>query len=296
MLINEVCKECALTKKAVEYYIGQGLIAPAVQENGYRDFSEEDVYRLKKISVLRSLGLSVADIRSVLSGRDTAALQELYHKRRLQMTALQEKQELIRELAEKQDWEHIQNRLLQLQKKQTVLERLTASFPGYYGRFLCLHFAPYLKEPVLSQKQQEAFDTIISFLDRVDFDISDDLKKYLDELIAGLNEEMIQEISVGVNTDIREMGNYMTEKQEEIERYFAYKQSEEYKKTPAYRLETELRRFNSTSGYNDIFIPAMCQLSESYRRYQETLRKADEELMQRYPDLEEYFSEREENG
>lgn len=296
MLINEVCKECALTKKAVEYYIGQGLIAPAVQENGYRDFSEEDVYRLKKISVLRSLGLSVADIRSVLPGRDTAALQELYHKRRLQMTALQEKQELIRELAEKQDWEHIQNRLLQLQKKQTVLERLTASFPGYYGRFLCLHFAPYLKEPVLSQKHQEAFDTIISFLDRVDFDISDDLKKYLDELIAGLNEEMIQEISVGVNTDIREMGNYMTEKQEEIERYFAYKQSEEYKKTPAYRLETELRRFNSTSGYNDIFIPAMCQLSESYRKYQETLRKADEELMQRYPDLEEYFSEREENG
>lgn len=296
MLINEVCKECALTKKAVEYYIGQGLIAPAVQENGYRDFSEEDVYRLKKISVLRSLGLSVADIRSVLSGRDTAALQELYHKRRLQMTALQEKQELIRELAEKQDWEHIQNRLLQLQKKQTVLERLTASFPGYYGRFLCLHFAPYLKEPVLSQKQQEAFDTIISFLDRVDFDISDDLKKYLDELIAGLNEEMIQEISAGVNTDIREMGNYMTDKQEEIERYFAYKQSEEYKKTPAYRLETELRRFNSTSGYNDIFIPAMCQLSESYRKYQEALRKADEELMQRYPDLEEYFSEREENG
>lgn len=296
MLINEVCKECALTKKAVEYYIGQGLIAPAVQENGYRDFSEEDVYRLKKISVLRSLGLSVADIRNVLSGRDTAALQELYHKRRLQMTALQEKQELIRELAEKQDWEHIQNRLLQLQKKQTVLERLTDSFPGYYGRFLCLHFAPYLKEPVLSQKQQEAFDTIISFLDRVDFDISDDLKKYLDELIVGLNEEMIQGISAGVNTAIREMGNYMTEKQEEIERYFAYKQSEEYKATPAYRLETELRRFNSTSGYNDIFIPAMCQLSESYRKYQEALRKADEELMQRYPDLEEYFSEREENG
>lgn len=48
MLINAVCKECSVTKKAVEYYIEQGLVSPTVQENGYRDFSEEDIRRLKK--------------------------------------------------------------------------------------------------------------------------------------------------------------------------------------------------------------------------------------------------------
>ena len=36
MLINEVCKECNLTKKAVEYYTEQGLIQPRIKENGYR--------------------------------------------------------------------------------------------------------------------------------------------------------------------------------------------------------------------------------------------------------------------
>ena len=36
MLINEVCKKCSLTKKAIEYYIEQGLVIPAIQENGYR--------------------------------------------------------------------------------------------------------------------------------------------------------------------------------------------------------------------------------------------------------------------
>lgn len=285
MLINEVCKECALTKKAVEYYIGQGLIVPAVQENGYRDFSDEDVQRLKKISVLRSLGVSVTDIRSVLSGGDTAALQELYHKRTLQITVLQEKQELIRELAEKQDWEQIQGRLQQLQKEQTILERLMNSFPGYYGKFLCLHFAPYLKEPVFTREQQKAFDTITSFLDGVDFDISDDLKKYLDETL-NLNEEILQDMSAGVNTAVFEMDNYIADHQKEIESYLAYKKSEEYKVTPAYRLETELRRFNSASGYDDVFIPAMCRLSETYRRYQEALRKANEKFLQRYPELE----------
>ena len=31
MLINEVCKECNLTKKAVEYYTEQGLIQPRIR-------------------------------------------------------------------------------------------------------------------------------------------------------------------------------------------------------------------------------------------------------------------------
>lgn len=285
MLINEVCKECALTKKAVEYYIGQGLVVPAVQENGYRNFSEEDVRRLKKISVLRNLGLSVTDIRNVLSDRDIAALNEIYHKRTLQMTVLQEKQKLIGELAAKQDWEQIQDRLQQLQKEQTILERLMNSFPGSYGEFLCLHFAPYLKEPVLTQEQQKAFDTIITFLDGVEFDISDDLKKYLDEMM-NLNEEIIKEMSAGVSAAIYEMENYIADKQEEIESYMAYKQSQEYKKTPAYQVESALRQFNSTSGYNDIFIPAMCRLSETYRKYHEALLRADEILVQKYPGLE----------
>ena len=56
MLINEVCKECNLTKKAVEYYTEQGLIQPRITENGYRQFSETDALKLKRIAVLRGLG------------------------------------------------------------------------------------------------------------------------------------------------------------------------------------------------------------------------------------------------
>ena len=51
MLIHEVCKKCNLTKKAIEYYGEQGLISPAVNENGYRQFSDDDVEKLKKIAV-----------------------------------------------------------------------------------------------------------------------------------------------------------------------------------------------------------------------------------------------------
>ena len=66
MLINEVCKECNLTKKAVEYYTEQGLIQPRIKENGYRQFSETDALKLKRIAVLRGLGFSVPEIRTIL--------------------------------------------------------------------------------------------------------------------------------------------------------------------------------------------------------------------------------------
>ena len=293
MLIHAVCKECSVTKKAVEYYIEQGLVFPIVQKNGYRDFSEEDVRRLKKISILRNLGLSVADIQHVLSGGTaTSALNEIYHKRTLQMTVLKEKQKLIQELVTTHDWVQIQERLCKLQKKQTILERFMNAFPGYYGKFLCLHFAPYLNEPVLTDRQQEAYEAIISFLDKVDFDIPADLRKYLDEITLTLDESFMENVAHSTSAAIHETENYIADNNEKIESYIAYKQSEEYKTTPAYSLDKAQRQFNSASGYNDILIPAMCQLSESYRKYHEELLAANEILLQKYPGLEKYAGKR----
>lgn len=55
MLIHEVCKKCSLTRKAIEYYMEQKLISPAVQKNNYRHFSDEDVAKLKKITALQDI-------------------------------------------------------------------------------------------------------------------------------------------------------------------------------------------------------------------------------------------------
>lgn len=66
MLINEVCRECNLTKKAVEYYTEQGLIRPDITENGYRRFSDADVLKLRRIAVLRGLGFPCRKYAQVL--------------------------------------------------------------------------------------------------------------------------------------------------------------------------------------------------------------------------------------
>lgn len=171
-------------------------------------------------------------------------------------------------------------------KKQMVLERLIDAFPGCYGKFLCLHFAPYLNCLVVTDTQQEAFDAVIAFLDSADFDIPDDLKGYLDEITLNLGSGFMEAASSSINEAVNETEKYIADHHEEIERYLTYKRSEEYETTPAGRLEKELRRFNSMSGYNDIFIPAMCQLSESYRKYHEGLSAANEMLSKKYTEPE----------
>lgn len=147
MLINAVCRECGLTKKAVEYYIEQGLVAPSVQENGYRDFSDADLARLKKISVLRGLGLSVADIQGVLADLNLS-LNDILHQKDLEISILQEKQELMQELARTQDWDNVQGKLVQLrrnslswnacgQRFRAIMEIISASILRRIWASLC---------------------------------------------------------------------------------------------------------------------------------------------------------------
>jgi len=81
MLIKDVCRECKLTKKAVEYYEKQGLISPRIEDNGYRNYSDEDISTLKEIGVLRKLGISIAEIRDILASSDkSAALAKCKYK------------------------------------------------------------------------------------------------------------------------------------------------------------------------------------------------------------------------
>ena len=69
-----------------------------------------------------------------------------------------------------------------------------------------------------------------------------------------------------------------------IEGYLKYRESEEYKiqRPISYKI---LREFNNTSGYYDIFIPAMKRLSSSYAKYYQKIEAANEILLKECPDL-----------
>ena len=286
MLINEVCKECKLTKKAIEYYEEQQLVQPQVLENGYRDFSDSEIEQLKKIAILRKLGLSVSDIQTVLNGKNNTALYNVSTKKALELETMKAKQELAQKLAQSQDWEYTRLQLEALEQKQTISERLLNVFPGYYGKYVSLHFGLYLNEPIIIKEQQEAFDTIISFLDSADLKIPVDLQEYLDEVTKNFDISFSANISDAMDKAVENPEKYIADNQEMLEQYMAFKQSDEYKNSPAYKLQELFVTFNQESGYNDIFIPAMKKLSQSYRDYHEAMQRANEVFIEKYPNAQ----------
>lgn len=67
MKIKQVEELVGITSKNIRFYEEQGLLTPERAENGYREYHEENIKTLKKIKLLRKLGVPVEEIKSVLS-------------------------------------------------------------------------------------------------------------------------------------------------------------------------------------------------------------------------------------
>lgn len=78
MNIGQVETLLGMTRANIRYYEQEGLVFPRREANGYRDYSAEDVDTLRKIKLLRQLGLSLEVIRQLQQGECTldAALTE----------------------------------------------------------------------------------------------------------------------------------------------------------------------------------------------------------------------------
>lgn len=287
MFINEVSKITGLTKKAIEYYTLKGLISPIVLDNGYRDYSEYDIDLLNKIYVLRKLSVGTDEIKSILSDKTNITLQCVSIRKELDFQRDTMKKEILEKLSSGKPYSEIHTELNELDDIKTITEGLLEAFPGYYGRFICLHFARFLNEPIKTESQKSALDTIIAFLDNIEqLDFPQELESYLIEGTKHIGIKEINEMIEETKQSIENIDLFLSDNEELLERYLTYKQSDEYKNSPAYKAKELLKTFNCASGYNDIFIPAMKQLSTSYAKYYSQLELANEKLISRYPEIE----------
>ena len=67
MKIQELENELNISRANIRFYEKEGLLNPARKENGYRDYSDDDIAILKKIIVYRKLGISVTDIKKIFA-------------------------------------------------------------------------------------------------------------------------------------------------------------------------------------------------------------------------------------
>lgn len=94
MNIKQIEEITGMTRANIRFYETEGLISPQRKENGYRVYSEEDVERLLKIKLLRSLDISIEELKVLQTGG--SSLEEV----------------LLRQLPTQQDrllhWERVQ--------------------------------------------------------------------------------------------------------------------------------------------------------------------------------------------
>ena len=67
MNIGQAAERAGLPVKTLRYYEEIGLVAPDRQPNGYRDYGEAEVHKLRFLQRARGLGFSIEDCRALLS-------------------------------------------------------------------------------------------------------------------------------------------------------------------------------------------------------------------------------------
>lgn len=291
MLINEASKVTKLTKKAIDYYTMQGLISPAILGNGYRDYSKQDIDTLNKISVLRKLDISTEEISHILKDTTNEVLQAISvkreFKRELDCHRDMMKKSILQKLSEGKPYEEICAEIQSIEQGKTITEKLLSAFPGFYGRFICMHFARFLNEPIRSVTQQDAYETILSFLDNVPvLDIPKDLESYMVEITSHISTKQISDMLVNTQKTYENPDEFIANNKEMLEQYLEFKHTEEYKNSPACKLLELMKEFNNSNGYNDVFIPAMKQLSKSYAEYFKQAEIANEKLLAQYSQID----------
>ena len=119
MKIGEAAKETGLSISNIRFYEKKGLLEPARdQESKYRNYTEEDILRLKKIIIFRKMDLSVEQIAAMLKGKTDAKVvlknqeQELFNKIRemegaLELCRILEKEEVPLDIEPEQYLDYI---------------------------------------------------------------------------------------------------------------------------------------------------------------------------------------------
>lgn len=69
--IKEMETALGISKANIRFYEKEGLLDPKRASNGYREYTEEDLERLRTVIVLRKLGVSIENIKKILTHEES---------------------------------------------------------------------------------------------------------------------------------------------------------------------------------------------------------------------------------
>lgn len=272
MLLNEIVQEVGMTKRAVKYYEEKGLLSIKKDDNGYRNYTQEDVESLKKICVYRKLGISVEDIKKLLEGNDKTLLAKIYEKKLQEKECQESELEALKDFIENGDTDKA-NELLEY---ETIENAISSLLPGKdWSDYLVSHFKPFLNVRIKTPEQKQALQNILEYCDETTLKTP-----FLMRLGVKLAGGVVKE----TRTADEMISYYRDMSQEEYERLKAgvlkgaKLKSGILKYHPSYVAQRQMMKEYQNKGYNDIFIPNLMILSPKYGEYKRALDNVNDRI------------------
>lgn len=275
MLRNEIQNKTGLTRKAIEYYEEKGLINPQKTENGYRDYSENDLEVLIKVSLFRKLGISVTEIEDYLS-TGISSLSSVLRRKQHQLEVEEKRIEVLELVVKGESQELINEKIKLIEAEESIYERLERLFPGYFGQMLFAAYQPFLNEP-LGKDEKEAFEKYVNYLDNLpSLQLSKDEQDYTEKISSTFDMQTLKKVNKDKINAIENVEEWLKENNNAISQYEQYKNSEEYQNSLMKQIQDKLQNFMKDNKYYEIAIPLIRKFSTSYDEYYEKLLKANE--------------------
>lgn len=278
MLRNEVQDKTNLSRKAIEYYEEKGLIHPIKLENGYRDYSDEDVEVLKRISLLRNLGLSISEIALYLDSKEEA-LASILRRKEHELDICEKRKNVLKLIVKGESVDLINDEFAIIEAQETIYDKLIRIFPGYFGQLIFSSYKIFLNES-LNKDEEAAFNEYIKFLDSLpNFELSKEEKDYIEAISSSFDMKTLDDLNKEKLIAIENSKTWLEENEDYIKAYKEYKNTDEYKNGLMKSIQDKLKKFMQENNYYEKAIPLIRKFSKSYDAYYEKLLKANEEYL-----------------
>ena len=265
MLLNEIIKEVGMTKRAVKYYEEKGLLIVNKDNNGYRNYSKQDVDTLKKISVYRKLGIGIKDIQKLLKTDNKSILLHIYQEK-LQEHVLQDYElKALKQFIDDGNADKA-NELLDYQTVENAIESL---LPGKeWANYFKSHFKPFLNIRLTTPEQKQALQNILEYCDKTTLKIPFMMQIGMKIANTVSQESRTADEMIAYYRDMNE--NEYSKLKEKV--YAGVKMKTGMMKYhPSFIAQRKMQKELQNKGYNDIFLPNLMVLSPKYAEYKKSL-------------------------
>ena len=264
MRIHEAAKAVGCTQRAIKFYEEKGLL-PCVSrsQNGYRDYTEEDISRLHEIQAYRKLGISVSDIKQLISSdhRDDL-LRGILAQKRKEADAAQQEVAALEAFLQSPDSAELNESI----DFASLADAMRQQLPGFFGAYLADHFAPYLNIRITTPEQQDAYQRILAFWDNPELKLP---------LLFRLNALLPSPSAQQMDARLQSMLNPSEEEYERMKTQIL--RTVRLRENPLVRYslpelaKRRMMRRLKDCGYYDLFLPQLERLSPPYKAYREAL-------------------------